>query len=143
MKSFILPITQQSVVAAATSLGSVLLYDMRSRQPIISDRCGLSSQFGEITAMSSGSDPYLLTFGTLGGFVVGYDLRLGLVSSLFTNKLGAPVVAMASRFNRKRLCSSVVVSVAGDQPGLCEIPLEDDYKSTALTKFAPENLPLF
>jgi len=35
MQSFQLPITQQSVLVGTTNKGSVLLYDMRSRQPIL------------------------------------------------------------------------------------------------------------
>jgi len=51
---------------------------------------------------------------------MNYDLRLGLVSTVYTNNVFAPVISLSSR-TKNISESSVVVSVGGKQPGLVEV----------------------
>lgn len=86
IKSFQLPNTQQSVITAVTLNGNVLLFDMRTRQPILKGNQNFPFQrYGRVSAISSGTNAYCLSMGTLGGIVANYDLRFGLATAVFEN----------------------------------------------------------
>ena len=46
--------------------------------------------------MTLGSDPYQLTLGTLGGYVMVYDIRYSLISTLYRHNMNYPILALAT-----------------------------------------------
>ena len=46
--------------------------------------------------MALGHSPYLLTVGTLGGYVMVYDVRYDLTSAVYKHHMNYPVLAMAT-----------------------------------------------
>jgi hypothetical protein len=90
------PITYQNLLVAAKQTGGVMLYDLRSRQCAIKDDSVFSSQGGAVSAMSIGKNAFTITVGTLGGYLATYDIRYGVVSSLYMHHLNWPVLALAT-----------------------------------------------
>lgn len=85
----------------AKQTGGVLLYDLRSRQCAIRDNDAFKSQGGAVSAMCIGKDAFTMTVGTLGGYVVTYDIRYGISSALYMHHLNQPILAMQTY--RKKL----------------------------------------
>ena len=46
--------------------------------------------------MCTGSDPYQLTMGTLGGYVMVYDIRYNVTSALYSHNMHYPILAMTT-----------------------------------------------
>ena len=66
---------------------------------------------------------------------MNYDLRLGLVSTVYTNNVFAPVISLSTR-TKSISESSVVVSVGGEHPGLVEVAINSKNPPQILTYFA-------
>lgn len=120
------PVTYQNMLVAAKQSGSVLLYDLRSRQCAIKDDTAFKREVGAISAMGFGKDAYTLTVGTIGGYVATYDIRYGVTSALWMHHLNWPVLALASYTgNRdKKPSYSSIVSLGGPQHEVCQLNME-------------------
>ena len=46
--------------------------------------------------MAMGYEPYQVTVGTLGGYVMVYDIRYNLTSALYRHHMNYPVLALAT-----------------------------------------------
>lgn len=46
--------------------------------------------------MTVGYEPYQLTVGTLGGYVMVYDIRYNLTSALYRHHMNYPILALAT-----------------------------------------------
>jgi hypothetical protein len=78
--NMILPISHQHVLSYVTQRGSVCIHDLRTRLDIHCDTELIGSQKGLPICMTTGSDPYQLYLGTLGGYVMVYDIRYNMIS---------------------------------------------------------------
>ena len=59
------------------------MHDLRSKTHVLDIPDLFGFKRGAVTSMVLGSDPYQLTMGTLGGYVMVFDLRYSVVSSVF------------------------------------------------------------
>jgi hypothetical protein len=48
--------------------------------------------------MAVGQNTYQMTMGSLGGYVMVYDLRYSLVSSMFRHNLNNPILSLAQLY---------------------------------------------
>ena len=94
-----------------------MLYDLRSRQCAIKDDSVFGSQGGAVSAMSIGKNAFTITVGTLGGYLATYDIRYGVVSSLYMHHLNWPVLALATYRKKQEGSQSLssLVSTGGPQ----------------------------
>jgi hypothetical protein len=72
------------------------MHDLRTRLDVHCDQELIGSQKGLPLCMSLGSDQYQLYFGTLGGYVMIYDLRYNLMSQQYKHFTRAPVTSLAT-----------------------------------------------
>jgi hypothetical protein len=78
--------------------------------------------------MVQGSDPYQLTMGTLGGYVMVYDIRYNVISSVFRHSLNYPILSLATYKKRQedagRKSPLVMVSAGAPSHELSTLNLE-------------------
>lgn len=72
------------------------MHDLRSRSHVINHKDLFGCQRGAVTSMTLGSDPYQLTLGTLGGYVMVYDIRYSIISTLYRHNMNYPILALAT-----------------------------------------------
>jgi len=73
--------------------------------------------------MTLGQDPYQLYFGTIGGYLLVYDVRYNLVSSFYKHASKSPINSIAAfnpgkgpyTFNRSDYTSPMALVSAGSQ----------------------------
>lgn len=63
--------------------------------------------------MALGHSPYLLAVGTLGGYVMVYDVRYNLTSAVYKHHMNYPVLAMATLKPRDSPHDYTLVSSGG------------------------------
>ena len=80
-QNMVLPVSQSNLLAYVTQRGSLYFYDVRARHAIQTDQELLGCQKGIPTCMTIGQNPYHLYFGTLGGYLMIYDVRYNTISS--------------------------------------------------------------
>lgn len=80
-QNLLLPISNTNILSYVTQRGSLYFHDMRARYNIHNDSELLGCQKGIPTCMSVGQNPYQLYFGTLGGYVMLYDIRYHILSA--------------------------------------------------------------
>ena len=76
------------------------MHDLRSKSNIVHQQDLFGCQRGAVTSMILGSDPYQLTMGTLGGYIMVYDIRYNVLSSMYRHHMNYPILAMAT-YKRK------------------------------------------
>jgi len=59
------------------------MHDLRCRKEVLHQKDTFAQQRGLITCMTQGQDPYQLVCGTIGGYVMVYDIRFDMVSTTF------------------------------------------------------------
>ena len=75
--------------------------------------------------MCLGSDPYQLTMGTLGGYVMVYDIRYNVTSALYSHNMHYPILAMTTyKKGDDRNAPVALVSAGGPQHELSALNLE-------------------
>ena len=75
--------------------------------------------------MCLGSDPYQLTMGTLGGYVMVYDIRYGVTSAMYHHNMHYPILALATyKKGDERSAPLALVSAGGPQHELSSLNLE-------------------
>jgi hypothetical protein len=99
--SSVLPVSNESILAYVTQRGSLYLHDLRASEDVHSDQEVLGCQRGMPTCMAKGQDPYQLYFGTLGGYVMVYDIRYNVLAAKFKHFNRAPIFSLAT-FNPNR-----------------------------------------
>ena len=72
------------------------MHDLRSKTHIVDQKDMFGHQRGTVTSMVHGSDPYQLIMGTLGGYVMVYDIRYSLNSTLYRHSMNYPILALAN-----------------------------------------------
>lgn len=72
------------------------MHDMRAKNNVLYDKDMFGCQRGAVTSMVLGADPYQLTMGTLGGYIMVYDIRYNCVSAMFHHNMHYPILAMAT-----------------------------------------------
>lgn len=65
-----------------------------------------------MTSLVLGQDAYTLVAGTLGGYVMVYDVRYSAVSSVFRHSMNYPTMALAT-IKKTGARPSVLVSAGG------------------------------
>lgn len=65
---------------------------------------------GAVSSMVLGYDPYQVTLGTLGGYVMVYDIRYNLTSAIYKHHMGYPILAMATCKPKAEFQSTLVSS---------------------------------
>jgi len=78
-----LPVSHQHLLAYTSQRGSLFLHDLRCRKSAMADKETFSQQKGLITCMTQGQDPYQLICGSIGGYVMVYDIRYDMVSTTY------------------------------------------------------------
>ena len=51
------------------------MHDLRAKSPILKQESLFGCQRGAVSSLVLGQDPFSLTMGTLGGYVMVYDVR--------------------------------------------------------------------
>lgn len=72
------------------------MHDLRAKNHVFYQADTFGCQRGAVTTMVHGSDPYQLTMGTLGGYVMVYDIRYSCISALYHHNMHYPILAMAT-----------------------------------------------
>ena len=86
-----LPISHQSMLTYCSQRGSFFMHDLRCRMPAVEHRDQFGQQRGMITCLTQGQDPYQLFCGTIGGYVMVYDIRYNLLSTTFKHNQKYPI----------------------------------------------------
>lgn len=92
----ILPQSQMHLLSYATSSGQLGFVDLRAKTAIALDRNVCGFERGIPTAFSQGEDPYSLYIGTLGGYVMVYDIRFNATAQIFKNLAKYPITSISS-----------------------------------------------
>jgi hypothetical protein len=74
--------------------------------------------------MQIGADPYQITMGTLGGYVLVYDIRYNLTTSVYKHHMSYPILAMATSKNKDQSYPTTLVSSGGPLYELSQLNLE-------------------
>ena len=77
------------------------MQDLRAKSPVIKQANLFGCQRGAVSSMVLGQDAYSLTMGTLGGYVMVYDVRYSSIVSQFRNSQNSPILALATVKNSK------------------------------------------
>jgi hypothetical protein len=81
--STMLPVSHQNMLVYSSQRGSLFMHDLRCKTSTSQEKNSFALQRGMITSMSQGQDPYQLFCGTIGGYVMVYDLRFNVVSTAY------------------------------------------------------------
>ena len=119
-----LPVSHQHLLAYSSQRGSLFLHDLRCRRDALQQRDTFAQQRGMITCMVQGQDPYQLLCGSIGGYVMVYDIRFNVVSSSFKHNQKYPINSIAAfkpqvagaTFNRSTAQSPMALVAAGGPP---------------------------
>lgn len=95
-ENMVLPISGQHLLTYVSQRGSLYLHDLRARHNVSSERELFGCQRGLPTCMTIGQDPYQLYIGTLGGYVMIYDIRYNITSSYYKHSSRAPINSIAT-----------------------------------------------
>lgn len=87
---------KQHLFCAATQKGGLILHDIRTRKNLLCEEQMFANARGAVSSMVLGYDPYQVTLGTLGGYVMVYDIRYNLTSAIYKHHMGYPILAMAT-----------------------------------------------
>ena len=73
--NMILPHSQSHLLSYISSHGSLSFHDLRARNTVLQQKelCGFER--GSLTSACIGEDPYTMYLGTLGGYIMVYDIR--------------------------------------------------------------------
>ena len=89
------------------------MHDLRAKSHVVNQKDLFGCQRGAVTSMVIGADPYQLTMGTLGGYVMVYDIRYSVISSLYRHNMNYPILAIATyKRNEDQLAPTALVSAA-------------------------------
>ena len=72
------------------------MHDLRAKSNVRFDQDFFGCQRGAVTSMCMGADPYQLTMGTLGGYVMVYDVRYNEIATMFHHNMHYPILAMST-----------------------------------------------
>jgi len=73
------------------------MHDLRAKNHVQFQDDLIGCQRGAVTTLCAGSThPYQLTMGTLGGYVMVYDIRYNFISSMYSHNMHYPILAMSS-----------------------------------------------
>jgi len=104
------------------------MHDLRARSHITNQEDLFGCQRGAVTSMILGQDSYQLTMGTLGGYVMVYDIRYSVTSSLFRHNMNYPILALATykkpSTGNIQTPSSTLVSAGGPLHEVSQLNLE-------------------
>ena len=91
-----LPVSHQHLLAYSSQRGSLFMHDLRCRRDALQQRDTFAQQRGMITCMAQGQDPYQLLCGSIGGYVMVYDIRFNVVSTSFKHSQKYPINSIAT-----------------------------------------------
>ena len=107
------------------------MHDLRSKSHILYQKDLFGCQRGAVTTMCIGSDPYQLTMGTLGGYVMVYDIRYSVISAMYHHNMHYPILAMSTyKKGDERNAPLALVSAGGPQHELSSLNLESGLVET-------------
>lgn len=114
------------------------MHDLRAKNHVLYQKDSFGCQRGAVTSMCIGSDPYQLTMGTLGGYVMVYDIRYNVVSSMFSHNMHYPILAMATyKKGDSRNAPLALVSAGGPMHELSSLNLESGLVETLFRCTSP------
>ena len=88
--------------------------------------------------MAIGADPYQLTMGTLGGYVMVYDIRYNVISSLYRHNMNYPILAIATyKRNEDQVYPTALVSAGGPSHEMSQLNLETGIVETLFRSSTP------
>ena len=114
-----LPVSHQNMLVYSSQRGSLFMHDLRCRSAALSQTGTFAQQRGMITCMAQGQDPYQLFCGTIGGYVMVYDVRFNVVSTAYKHSQKYPINSLAAfrpeklMYNRSTATSPMALVAAG------------------------------
>lgn len=72
------------------------MHDLRCRNPALKQTEAFLQKRGMLTCMTQGQDPYQIFCGSIGGYVMVYDIRFNMVSSSFKHNQKHPITSIAT-----------------------------------------------
>lgn len=103
---------KQHLFCCATQKGGLLMHDIRTRKNLLCEEQMFANARGAVSSMVLGYEPYQLTIGTLGGYVMVYDIRYNLTSAVYKHHMGYPILSLAT-CKPKDSASRTLVSSGG------------------------------
>lgn len=91
-----LPVSHQHLLAYSSQRGTLFLHDLRCKKSALVQQDTFNQTRGMLTCVTQGQDPYQLICGSIGGYVMVYDIRFDTVSSSFKHSLKYPITSIAS-----------------------------------------------
>jgi hypothetical protein len=114
------------------------MHDLRAKNHILFDKEMFGCQRGAVTSMALGSDPYQLTMGTLGGYIMVFDIRYNCISALYHHNMHYPILAMATyKKGDDRNAPLALVSAGGPLYELSSLNLESGLVETLFRCVTP------
>ena len=114
-----LPVSHQNMLVYTSQRGSLFMHDIRCKSDALSQKGTFAQQRGMITCMAQGQDPYQLFCGTIGGYVMVYDVRFNVVSTAYKHSQKYPINSLAAfrpdkaMYNRSTATSPMALVAAG------------------------------
>ena len=114
------------------------MHDLRSKRHVVDQKDLFGCQRGAVTSMAIGADPYQLTMGTLGGYIMVYDIRYNVISSLYRHNMNYPVLALATyKANENQVQPTALVSAGGPSHEVSQLNLDTGVVETLFRCSAP------
>jgi len=115
------------------------MHDLRSKSHVVNQKNLFGCQRGAVTSMVAGADPYQLTLGTLGGYVMVYDIRYSLVSSLYRHNMNYPILSMATyKRGTDQEYPSALISAGGPSHEMSQLNMETGVVETLFRCSTPQ-----